>query len=163
MRHVRFRGGVLGAVLPIVLVSPAAARAVTVPAYGTITIRNPGLGPQVTSTYDKAFWDCKTEIDGLFDAPEAVHVRCTPLQTGISFGCPFMVVTVVTGTSASQAGGKATCTSSIDTGVISGVNTARVFGDLGAAPSVTCTAYVNDLTLIPPYDVTCFDPGLPYS
>ena len=163
MRQVRFRRALLGAFLPAVLLGPAPAGATTVPAYGTITIRNAGLRPEIVSTYDRTFWDCDTTFDGLFDAPVAVTVTCTPLQTGISFGCPFMVVTVVTGTSASQAGGKATCTSSIDTGVISGVNTARVFGDLGAAPSVTCTAYVNDLTLIPPYDVTCFDPGLPYS
>jgi hypothetical protein len=135
------------------------AEAVDVPAYGIITITNHGTGFVPTWTYDPAFWLCTTEVQGQFNAPTAVVVTCRASE-GFSFSCPHMIVTTHTEGLAARAGGRATCTSTLDTGIISGVNTAEREGDLGHVFSVVCTAY-SDIPLIPPYTVTCNEPGLP--
>jgi hypothetical protein len=136
------------------------AQAVDVPAYGIITITNQGTGFNATWTYDPALWLCGTTVEGQFNAPTAVIVRCRASE-GMSFNCPRMILTVHTEGLAARAGGRATCTyNSLDTGIISGINTAQMTGDLGQALWVECTAY-SDIALLPPYTVTCNEPGLP--
>ena len=141
----------------------APADAATIPAYGTIRIADDGLGVQPTWTYDSLTWDCGTEIEGQFQAPTAVVVTCqwAAGDGETPFHCPLMLLTTRTSGLAARAGGAAECTSSITTGVISGVNVAQRSGNLGLAYQVTCTAYVNSLVLVPPYEVTCSEPGLP--
>jgi hypothetical protein len=139
----------------------APAQAVDVPAYGVITITNQGTGfVPPTWTYDPAFWACNTTVEGQFNLPTAITVKCRASE-GMSFNCPRMILTVHTEGLASRAGGRAGCTYNyLDTGIISGVNTAQLTGDLGHALWVECTAY-SDTPLIPPYTVTCNEPGLP--
>jgi hypothetical protein len=149
------------AFLPFAAAAPA--EAATVPAYGAIRIANDGLGAVPTWTYDPALWDCSTRFDGQFTAPSAVTVTCSPHDGDGEplFHCPLMVLTVRTSGPAARAGGAASCTTGIDTGVISGVNAAAAYGNLGVADQITCTAYVDALVLAPPYEVTCSEPGLP--
>jgi hypothetical protein len=144
-----------------VVVIGTPAHAVDVPAYGVITITDPGMGTGFTTTwtYDPAFWSCNTVVDGQFNLPTAVTVNCRASE-GMSFNCPRMILTTHTEGLASRAGGRAACTFSLDTGIISGANTAQRTGDLGHAAWVSCTAY-SDTPLIPPYTVTCNEPGLP--
>lgn len=149
------------ALLPLPAATPA--EAASVPAYGTIRIANDGAGLTPTWTYDPVTWRCQTEVDGLYHAPSAVTVTCRYVMEdgGSPFFCPLMVLTDRTSGATARAGGRATCTTSIDTGVISGVDTATRQGHLGHAYTITCTAYVGSLTLVPPYEVTCSEPGLP--
>lgn len=143
---------------------PAGAAAV-VPAYGAITIADDGTGFTVATTYDPVLWDCRTEVEGQFNAPTAVKVTCTPNdQEGQEFNCPLMVLTTTTGGLGARAGGRAACTGSLDTGIISGANTAQRTGNLGNAYRVLCRAYGPgglEGILIPPYAVKCAEPGLP--
>ncbi|HWL34856.1 MAG TPA: hypothetical protein VNQ77_01560 [Frankiaceae bacterium] len=136
------------------------AQAVDVPAYGVITITDDGTGFVPAWTYDPALWSCSTEVEGQFNAPTAVIVTCRASE-GMSFICPRMVLTTHTAGFVARAGGRATCTyDSLDTGIISGFNAAQRTGDLGRALWVKCAAY-SDIPLIPPYTVTCNEPGLP--
>jgi hypothetical protein len=144
----------------------APARAADIPAYGVITIADSGTGFLPTWTYDPATWTCRTTVEGQFPAPTAVTVACDSTQD-LSFACPLMVLTTHTGSPAARAGGQATCQAwsgtsrSLDTGMVSGENTALRSGDLGGAASVECRAYGGGVPMIPPYAVTCNEPGLP--
>ena len=141
------------------LVSAAPAHAVDVPAYGTITITNDGLGAVPTWTYDPALWSCRTEFTGVYVAPTVVTVTCVAYQSS-AFVCPLMVLT--TSTRGGRAGGSASCTTSIDTGMVRGFDSRTVSGNLGRAYRVRCQAYGDEAGgLIPPYTVTCAEPGLP--
>ncbi len=157
--------GLLGVMVAMTLTSAAPATAAAdIPAYGTITIADDGLGFTVASTYDAAVWTCTTEVEGQFTAPTAVTVECDPNEQIQTFNCPLMVLSVTTGGLGAQAGGRATCTSSLDTGIISGANNARRTGNLGHAYSVRCRAYGPgglEGILVPPYTVKCAEPGLP--
>ncbi|MDQ1711321.1 MAG: hypothetical protein QOE45_771 [Frankiaceae bacterium] len=162
------RGRRLGTLLAAAVVVAAGllappAQAADIPAYGSITISDDGTGFVPVWTYDPALWDCSTEVVGPFQAPSAVTVTCRApgLAEQSAFGCPLMILTTHTSGLAARAGGRAECTTSIDTGVISGVNTAVRSGNLGHAEAITCTAYTNSVALIPPYSVTCNEPGLP--
>lgn len=139
------------------------AHATDVPAYGSITITNQGTGVAAEWTYDPQLWDCGTDIVGPFNAPTSVIVTCVAKtqESPVDFTCPLMVLTVHTQGLAARAGGRAKCTGTLDTGVISGINSAQRNGNLGRAAAVTCTAYTNSVALIPPYTVTCAEPGLP--
>ena len=148
-------------VLLTVLAVTTPARAAAIPAYGVITITNDGFGAVPTTTYDPATWTCSTEFFGQFNAPTAITVTCDPIDQSATFVCPLMVVTTHTKGAAARAGGRASCTRSLDTGIVSGINTAQRRGDLGPVVVVTCTAYGDTVPLIPPYTVTCSEPGLP--
>jgi len=128
------RASLTFALLPFAAATPA--EAATIPAYGTIRIANDGLGAVPTWTYDPAFWDCGTRFDGQFTAPSAVTVTCNALDGDGEplFHCPLMVLTVRTSGPAARAGGAASCTTSINTGVINGVNAATRVGN-SASPS----------------------------
>lgn len=161
VRGVVLRSAVATAMTAGLLVATP-AEAADIPAYGTITITNDGLGAVPAWTYDPQLWDCRTEVSGPFNAPSAVTVTCyARVAEGLSFNCPLMILTAHTKGLAARAGGRARCTSSLDTGVISGVNTAQRTGSLGHAGSIACTAYTNAVALIPPYTVSCSEPGLP--
>jgi hypothetical protein len=150
--------------LASLVVSAQPAQAVDIPAYGTITITNNGTGAVPTWTYDSALWTCTTEFEGQFTAPTAVTVRCVPNgdDSGQPFICPLMVLTTHTGGLAARAGGRVHCRDSgLDTGIISGVNSAQRSGNLGRADWIECAAYGGGVPLIPPYTVTCNEPGLP--
>ena len=94
-----------------------------------------------------------------FNAPTAVTATCTANQDA-SFSCPLMILTTHTALSG-RAGGYAQCTNSLDTGIISGTNTAQRTGNLGRAFSIICEAYSDSIPLVPEYNVTCSEPGLP--
>ena len=138
----------------------SARAALEVPAYGVITITNDGLGAVPVWTYDSELWSCRTEILGPYLAPREVAVSCTPAQ-GLRFACPLMVLTVQTRGAGARAGGHASCTYTLDTGVLHGVATARLSGNLGPVRVLRCSAYSVDVPLVPPYTVTCGEPGLP--
>ena len=138
----------------------AGAHAIDVPAYGVITISNDGLGVTAQWTYDPAFWFCYTQITGPFHAPTLVTVTCLPAQGG-SFVCPLMVLTTQTSGLAARAGGRARCTTTVETPIISGINSAQRTGNLGRVVSLECSAYGGEYPLVPPYTVSCTQPGLP--
>ena len=147
--------------MALALATTTPAHAVDVPAYGLITISNSGTGFVVAATYDDSVsWSCETTVQGQFTAPTAIIETCFAYQ-GTSFTCPLMVLTVHTGAPVSRAGGRASCTSQLDTGIISGANSAQRTGDLGRALKIVCTAYGGSVPLVPPYTVTCDEPGLP--
>lgn len=134
------------------------AQAVDVPAYGVITITSDGVGVVPTWTYDPALWACRTDVVGNFFAPTEVTVTCDADQ-GQSFICPVMILT--TQTRGGRAGGSASCTGSLDTGIVSGIDQRTARGNLGRAYSVRCRAYGGGLPMTPPYTITCSEPGLP--
>ena len=161
MRRLRNAACVLGTVIALTGLLAAPAEATDVPAYGSITISNPGTGFTVQSTYDPVLWGCSTTVYGQFTAPLEIDVSCAaPFQEGDRMVCPLMILTVHTAV-AGRAGGRAYCSGGLDTGIISGSNTAQRTGNLGVARSVTCIAYGGGVPLVPPYTVTCNEPGLP--
>ena len=62
---------------------------------------------------------------------------------------------------AGRTGGLATCTRTLDTGIVREGHYAVRYGDLGGAPEVVCEAYGGTLAMTPPYEVTCSEPGAP--
>lgn len=149
----------------LALLQPVApAEAAVLPAYGTITIRDDGLGvgAKLVWTYDDALWSCGTESDGPWYAPLSHLVRCTArlAEGGPTFACPLMVLTARAGLGG-RAGGRASCTRTLDTSVVTDESHEVRYGNLGAAPSVECAAYGGGLPLRPPYAVTCAEPGAP--
>jgi hypothetical protein len=143
-----------------VATSAQATDLAAIPAYGVITIANDGTGAVPVWTYDAALWSCSTEIQGQYTAPTAVIVTCRASE-GTSFGCPLMILTTQTGGPAARAGGRVSCTyTTLDTGIIGGFNSAQRTGSLGRALWIECAAY-SDIPLIPPYAVTCNEPGPP--
>lgn len=156
------RRGTLTLCAALLVIAPATpATAADIPAYGVITIADHGLGAVPTWTYDPALWTCSTTIDGAYLAPSAITVTCDSNLEVSPFGCPLMVLTVETYLPTSHAGGRASCTRTLDTGMVSGTNTARVTGNLGRANVIVCRAYGRGYPLLPPYSVTCAEPGLP--
>jgi hypothetical protein len=127
-----------------------------VPAYGSITITDPGTGPRESWTYDGVL-DCTTYTRGPSGAPQSIKVTCNVSQGVISdLDCPLMVVSRWT---QSVVGARATCATTLDMGVgTSGMAEANL-GHVYDA--ITCEAYVNVGVLVPPYSVTCDEPGLP--
>lgn len=147
------------ALAALLLVPVPSATAAPVPAYGTIVIRDDGLGARATATYAPPMWRCPTSFGESPTAPSWVRVECFPIET-VEFACPLMVLTVRTlGTG--RAGGRVRCTRALDAGIASGDDVRSASADLGAAPSIVCEAYGGSLPLLPPYEVTCSEPGLP--
>ena len=104
--------------------------------------------------------NCSFTTSGLSGLPTSATVSCAvPVEggTGLSFSCPLMILTR---TAVAPVGGYAACGSSLSTGV--GTGTATTRGNLGRVESqITCGAYVNVGVLVPPYTVTCSEPGAP--
>jgi len=127
-----------------------------VPAYGSITISNTGDGVQTAWTYDGLLY-CRSESSGPAGTPQSVKVICDVSQGVISnLDCPLMVVSRWT---QSVVGARATCATTLDMGV---GTTGMAEDDLGHVyDAITCEAYVDVGVLIPPYTVTCSEPGLP--
>ena len=135
---------------------PGASAATDVPAYGNITISDQGLGPRPTWTYD-GLLDCKWWVEGPGGVPQVVTVTCYVTQyTPVSLTCPLMVVTRTTLT---VVGARARCGSTLDMGV---GTSGAASGNLGHVTiGIICEAYVDFGVLVPPYSVTCNEPGLP--
>lgn len=127
----------LAAVLLLPFAPPAAAT--TLPAYGTIVIRDDGLGYRVTFTYAAPLWHCSFTTDNSQEVPYAITATCTSLRfETLDHACPLMVVTARTALKG-RAAGRAECTRAVDTRMVHG----------------------DDLAVVPPYEVTCGEPGLP--
>lgn len=145
------------ALLTAIVVTPAPASATTtdVPAYGLIMISDTGSGPRALWTYD-GLLSCTFTVTGPGGVPADAIVRCDASQSPVSLGCPRMVVSRATAT---EVGARATCATTLDMGVgTSGeasANLGHVYDD------ITCEAYVDIGVLVPPYSVTCDEPGLP--
>ncbi|MDQ1699712.1 MAG: hypothetical protein QOG34_1575 [Frankiaceae bacterium] len=157
-RHMlRLLAGVL-ALLAVTVVAPPAAHATdtAVPAYGSITISDVGTGPRATWTYDGVL-DCVSSWTGPTGVPQSVKVECFLGQTvPAALGCPEMIVMRTTAT---VVGARATCSRTLDLGV---GTTAATSADLGDVEyEIACEAYVDYGVLVPPYTVTCDEPGLP--
>ena len=135
-----------------------AASEADVPAYGSITISNTGNGVQTTWTYDGVL-NCRAESTGPSGVPASVKVTCEVGQGLVSnLACPLMVVSRMTD---SVVGARASCATTLDMGVgTSGMAEANL-GHVYDA--IICEAYVNAGVLVPPYSVTCSEPGLPGS
>jgi hypothetical protein len=134
---------------------PGASAETDVPAYGSITIADAGLGPRATWTYD-GLLDCGSLEQGPGGVPQVVTVTCYAGQSAVSLSCPLMIVTRTTLT---VVGARATCGSTLDMGVgTSGAASANL-GHVSFA--IVCVAYVDFGVLVPPYSVTCNEPGLP--
>lgn len=144
----------------VLLTAPGAVAAPEVPAYGGITISDYGLGPHGYWTYDGVL-RCGTTTEGLGGVTHtSVTVRCRVLdQGGLGAGltCPLMVLSR---SSLAPVGARATCSRQIGIGVGRGTETTQ--GDLGrVTTSIECAAYVTTGFLVPPYTVSCLEPGLP--
>jgi len=154
-----FAAALAGAVLALPAVTftgtPAAHAETDVPAYGTITISDMGLGPRVTWTYDGLLY-CSSDMQGPGGVPQVIRVACYAGQSVVSLNCPLMVVTRTTLT---VVGARATCGSTLDMGVGTSGAAAANLGHVGYA--IVCEAYVDYGVLVPPYSVTCDEPGLP--
>lgn len=127
--------------------------ATPVPARGSITVADSGSGPAITAGYDSG-WACALATAG--SPPTSATGTCTP-GPGAWWGCPAMTVSTTTAVTGA-AGGRATCdgTSSVDTGVVSGTDTASLHGAAGNVVAIECTAYAGPSgVLVAPYSVTC--------
>lgn len=138
---------------------PATAGSVAdtvVPAYGIITISDPGTGPRATWTYDGLF-DCSLSITGPAGAASSATVTCTLSQNAGStrFDCPLMIVSRQT---PSVVGARASCESTLDMGVGTAGAASANLGFVNYA--IVCEAYSFGV-LVPPYTVSCDEPGLP--
>ena len=134
---------------------PAANAEPDVPAYGSITISDQGFGPRATWTYDGVL-DCRSAIQGPGGLAQIVTVTCYAIQSPLSFNCPLMIVTRVTAT---VVGARARCGRTLDMGV---GTTGAASANLGHVDvAITCEAYMDFGVLVPPYSVTCNEPGLP--
>ena len=148
-----------GAALVLLSALAPAAHAVDVPAYGVITITDAGTGPHVSWTYDGVL-DCRSGVQGPGGVPQVIKVSCYAGQSVATFNCPNMILTTTTN-GGGVAGGRATCGTTFDTGVVAN-STATRSGNLGHVYyTIECTAYVDAGVLVPPYTVTCDEPGLP--
>ncbi|HEU0131029.1 MAG TPA: hypothetical protein VFQ85_08570 [Mycobacteriales bacterium] len=165
MRH-RPGWAALGAAVALVATAGAApAQAQDVPAWGSITITDNGIrGIVATNTYedaDRLVWDCETTThSGVGGAVDRVTVTCLPNPQAATFACPEMVLSVAT--RGGTAGGQASCNAArtLDSGVMSGFAVSQpLAADLGRVTAITCVAYVNYGALVPPYSVTCAEPG----
>lgn len=138
---------------------PASAHATvtTVPAYGSITISDPGTGPRASWTYDGSF-DCNFSTTGPGGAASTATVTCTISQNVegvVAFNCPLMILSRSTLTA---VGARASCDSTLDMGI---GTSGTAFANLGRLDfSIICEAYDVGV-LVPPYSVTCDEPGLP--
>jgi hypothetical protein len=134
---------------------PGASAETDVPAYGSITISDAGLGPRASWTYDGVL-DCGTQEQGPGGVPQVIRVTCYATQSPVSMNCPLMIVSRVTLT---VVGARATCGSTLDMGV---GTTGAASANLGhVSVAVVCEAYMDVGVLVPPYSVTCDEPGLP--
>lgn len=134
---------------------PGGTARADVPAYGSITISDAGLGPRWTWTYD-GLLSCDSQVQGPGGVPQVITVTCYAGQSSVSLNCPLMIVSRTTLT---VVGARATCGSTLDMGVgTSGAASANL-GHVSVA--IVCAAYVNYGVLVPPYSVTCNEPGLP--
>jgi len=151
------RAGLAALALALGGVPGASAQAADVPANGVITITNQGFGLTATWTYDGATIDCEMTTDGPGGVPQIASVKCKPVQGNVlTYSCPLMVVTRTTAT---VVGARARCEHTLDMGIgTSGAATANL-GRLQT--SLFCEAYVDSGVLVPPFTVTCSDPGLP--
>lgn len=170
-RTLRARTGQAGLALAMLVLlaggAPAhaeAGRVEDMPALGSITIEDDGLGPRATNSYEDPqheLWACETTLHSwVGGVATEVIVRCDPGQD-VSFTCAEMVVS--TTTRGGTAGGTVSCNTArtLDTGVFTGFAFSERHANLGHATEITCRAYVDDRTLVPPYTVTCADPGPP--
>jgi hypothetical protein len=136
--------------------APGAVAKADVPAYGTITIADAGLGPRATWTYDGVL-DCRFTTAGPAGVVSRATVTCWTTELTPSLNCSLMVLQR---SGIGVAGGRATCDTTIDTGVTT--NNVVTTGDLGHVyVAIICVAYVNNGVLVPPYSVSCTEPGLP--
>lgn len=145
------------AVTLVGLPASASATVTTVPAYGIITISDPGTGPRATWTYDGAF-DCSFSTSGPGGAPSSATVTCTPSQTvegTVAFNCPGMILSRTTAT---VVGARASCESTLDLGIGTSAAAEANLGPVDFA--IVCEAY-NVSVLVPPYSVECNEPALP--
>ena len=126
-----------------------------VPAYGTITISDPGTGVRATWSYDGLF-SCTFSTNGPAGFASTATVVCIPSNTEtIHFSCPAMIVSRST---LSVVGARSSCERTLDMGV---GTSGSAEADLGPVDSsIVCEAY-NVGVLVPPYTVTCWEPGLP--
>lgn len=139
-----------------VLGLPANANAgVDAPAAGTIIISDSGFGIQWWWSYGGDI-SCQFSANGPAGVASLAQVTCDASQGLVSRACPMMVVTRTTET---WVGARASCDSVLDMGVgSSGVARAN----LGHVYStIICQAYVDYGVLTPPYSVTCDEPGPP--
>jgi hypothetical protein len=152
-------------VLPFAGITPAVSAAAAagagattvVPAYGVITITDDGLGPRATWTYDGVL-DCTFTTQGPGGVPAQATVVCSRGQeiSVAELNCPLMIVSRTTAT---VVGARASCDRTLDMGVgTSGAASANL-GNV--TYSIVCEAYVDAGVLVPPYTVTCNEPGLP--
>lgn len=150
------RVAAVAAVITVAFVGmPGASAEPDVPAYGSITITDAGLGPRVTWTYD-GLLDCDWAAQGPGGVPQIVTVTCYAGQSAVSLNCPLMIVSRTT---LSVVGARATCGSTLDMGVgTSGAASANL-GHVSFG--IVCEAYMDFGVLVPPYSVTCNEPGLP--
>ncbi len=134
---------------------PGASAAQDIPAYGSITITDAGLGPRATWTYD-GLLSCSSATQGPGGVPQIVTVSCYAGQSAVSLNCPLMIVSRTTLT---VVGARATCGTTLDMGV---GTSGAASGNLGHVSfAIVCEAYVDFGVLVPPYSVTCNEPGLP--
>lgn len=127
--------------------------ATPVPARGSITVADSGSGPTIAAGYDPG-WACALSTAG--SPATSATGTCTP-GPGVFWGCPAMTVSTTTAATGA-AGGRATCdgTWAVDTGVVSGTDTASLHGAAGNVVAIECTAYAGPSgVLVPPYSVTC--------
>lgn len=165
------RRAMLCAVVAATLIGPVspAAQAADLPAYGVITVTDPGngLGPRMHDTYDPVIWDCVNSSNWDGFVATFAQMKCTPNPQLATFNCPRMVLTTSTAGIVAAAGGKVECNGTfagrLDTGVVRGVDTATRSGDLGHVTAIVCKAYADpaEIYLRPPYTITCNEPGLP--
>jgi hypothetical protein len=137
---------------------PPASGETKVPAYGVITISDEGFGPHVTWSYESGVdLDCTSSWTGPNGVPQVVTVRCAVAQTtGPIFDCPLMIVSRTTD---SVVGARASCDDTLEMGVGTTGTSSANLGPITDA--LTCAAYVDAGVLVPPYSVTCDEPGLP--
>ncbi len=149
-------GAAASAVIAVTFVGLPGAHATSdVPAYGSITITDEGFGPRATWTYD-GILSCSFSSNGPAGVASSAKVTCDVGEGSLSLNCPLMIVSRTTLT---VVGARATCGSTLDMGVgTSGAASAN----LGHVyPSLVCEAYVDYGVLVAPYSVTCNEPGLP--
>jgi hypothetical protein len=154
-RRVRLAGAAFAVAAVTCVGVPGAAARADVPAYGTVTISDAGLGLRTTWSYEVAV-TCRTEIRGPGGVPQAVRVRCKPDEGAPSLSCPLMMVTRTTLT---VVGARSSCHTTVDMGVGTSGTTSANLGHVDV--EIVCEAYVDNGVLVPPYTVTCAEPGLP--
>ena len=141
--------GILG------LPATGASAVADVPAYGLITISDSAFGLQWSWTYGPDV-TCQFSSNGPAGVASVATVTCDASQSLVSLACPQMDVTRTTDT---VVGARASCDSTLDMGV---GTTGAASANLGHVYStIVCEAYVDQGVLVPPFSVTCDEPGLP--